>query len=52
MLQQLSLDWLNQTLKSPGQLNITLFIWFTQELDYKAKYTAHTELKITEALCL
>ena len=28
-----------------------LFIWFTQELDYKAKHRAHTVLKITEAHC-
>ena len=28
-----------------------LFIWFTQEVDYKAKHKAHTVLKITEALC-
>ena len=29
-----------------------LFIWFTQELDYKARLTAFTVVKITETLCL
>ena len=33
--------------KLNNKLPTFLFIWFTQELDYKVKYTAPTVFKIT-----
>ena len=47
-----SFPWIG-FIKFWNHLANSLFIWFTQELDYKARLTAFTVvLKITETLCL
>ena len=44
------LSWIRLVILSFEQASHVLFIWFTQELDYKVNYAALTVLKITSIL--
>ena len=44
------MSWIRLVILSFEQASHILFIWFTQELDYKVNYAALTVLKITSIL--